>query len=655
MTEPTIEQPQKLSWRFPNVFWCANGAELCERAAYYGMFITLYRYLNMDVGFTDVETGIVTGGFAGGIYFFPTFMGIMADKIGFKRALVLAFALLTVGYALLGAFQLKTTAVLSLTLIMFGGAIIKPVISGTVAKCSDSAHRARAMSIFYMVVNIGSFSGKGLAGYLNEAMGLQYINFYAAGMSFLALILISAFYRNIDTEGVGKTVKEALRGLLTVLGNIRFLCLIFIIAGFWLIQGQLYGAMPTYVERMLGSGYKPEWLANINPFVVVLFVVPITHLIRHFKPANAIGIGLMIIPFTALIIACAPLLQKYTGQSIDIGALSVHPMILAIVIGIALQGLAECFLSPKWLEFASKQAPKGEVGLYLGYSHLTTFIAWLVGFVAAGFLLNTYCPDPRKLDDADRHQWRQAIYQNYQFTLSPDSGEFLGDGGAISPAILREFEDHDLSIPSNAVLAETQPRNGWKRDPERRWNIEEQIITIVQVGDENAPLKAYASDADEPGDSTRTGAIDLSGELADEFDDGEAVSEGVAVALRQAGLEWPDDAILREEYSKEERPEQVWKIVVKHFAIEEAKLETDADAEKAGRERALRDVLVNSTAERVDARELVLPSQYDRAHYVWYAFAGVGFTAFCAMLIFIAITNATDKRRAAEAAAGGEA
>ena len=155
---------QKLSWRFPRTFWFANSAELCERAAYYGMFITLFRYLNTDIGFTDPETGLVTALFAGGIYFFPTFMGIMADKIGFKQALMVAFTLLTAGYALLGLFQLKLTAVMALVLIMLGGAIIKPVISGTVAKCSDSDHRARAMSIFYMVVNIGLVLGQGLGG-----------------------------------------------------------------------------------------------------------------------------------------------------------------------------------------------------------------------------------------------------------------------------------------------------------------------------------------------------------------------------------------------------------------------------------------------------------------------------------------------------------
>ena len=293
---------------------------------------------------------------------------------------------------MLGVFQLKVTALSALFLVMCGGAIIKPVISGTVAKCSDSAHRARAMSIFYMVVNIGSFSGKGLAAHLNEYVGLQYINYYAASMSFVALILVTLFYTNVDTEGTGKTVQEALRGLWKVMQNFRFLSLIVIIAGFWLIQGQLYGAMPTFIERILGKGYKPEWLANINPLTVVLLVVPITHLVRKFKPENAIGIGLFIIPMTALVIALATPLERAVGRSVDVGLFTAHPLILMVIVGICLQGLAECFLSPKFLEYASKQAPKGEVGLYLGYQHLTTFLAWAgrvhCGRRAAGVLLS---------------------------------------------------------------------------------------------------------------------------------------------------------------------------------------------------------------------------------------------------------------------------
>ena len=102
MTDAAAPQTDRLTWRFPRTFWFANAAELCERAAFYGMFITLLRYLNKDIGFSDVLAGWLVAGFASILYFLPTFMGILADKIGFRRALILAFALLTVGYALLG-------------------------------------------------------------------------------------------------------------------------------------------------------------------------------------------------------------------------------------------------------------------------------------------------------------------------------------------------------------------------------------------------------------------------------------------------------------------------------------------------------------------------------------------------------------------------
>ena len=48
-----------MSWRFPRIFWVANGAEFCERGAYYGTFIALRTYLIRVVGLDDVQAGLV--------------------------------------------------------------------------------------------------------------------------------------------------------------------------------------------------------------------------------------------------------------------------------------------------------------------------------------------------------------------------------------------------------------------------------------------------------------------------------------------------------------------------------------------------------------------------------------------------------------------
>lgn len=211
---------------------------------------------------------------------------------------------------------------------------------------------------------------------------------------------------------MGKSIRESVDGLLKVLRNVRFMVLILIVAGFWTIQGQLYATMPKYALRMIGEGAAPEWLANVNPLVVVLFVVLVTHLVRNIRPVSSIAIGLLIIPFSALTIALSPVLENITGQSVSFGFFSLHPITVMLIIGIALQGIAECFLSPKFLEYASKQAPPGEVGLYMGYSHLHTFFAWLIGFAVSGYLLEAFCPDPSTLSPALQQQRLDALAGN---------------------------------------------------------------------------------------------------------------------------------------------------------------------------------------------------------------------------------------------------
>lgn len=392
-----MEQAQKLSWKFPKEFWVANSIELFERCSYYAAFIAMTLYLTSSVGFTDIETGYVVACFAALIYLMPIFMGLLADRIGFRSALILAFVLLTAGYALLGAYQLKMTAILSLALVMLGGATVKSVITGTVAKCSDELHRARAFSIFYQIVNIGSFTGKSIAKPLRTSLGLEYINYFAALSAAIALVIVIFYYKSPLIKGTRKTFKETLLGLKRVLSNFRFMALILIVAGFWTIQGQLYATMPKYTIRLIGPGASPEWLANINPFIVVLCVIPITHLVRRLRPIASIAIAMCIIPLSALTISFSPILQNLFGTPIDILGIAFHPITIMMIVGIALQGLAECFLSPRYLEFASKQAPKNEEGLYMGYSHLHTFFAWFVGFIASGYLLEKYCPDPKKI------------------------------------------------------------------------------------------------------------------------------------------------------------------------------------------------------------------------------------------------------------------
>jgi dipeptide/tripeptide permease len=382
------------TWRFPPTFWIANVVELCERAAYYGTFIALRTYLLRVVGLDDVQAGFLAGIFSALIYLFPFFTGAAADRIGFRTSLALAFLLLTVGYGALGVFNTLGPVLVGLMLIVLGGAFVKPVITGTAARYSSDANRARAFSLFYMMVNIGSFTGKTIVAPIRIDMGVNNVPYFSAAASAVALILVLLLYRPKENgDARPRSVRETFAGMRAALSNMRFLALILITAGFWAIQGQLYASMPDYVIRMAGETYKPEWYANVNPLVVVLCVVWVTQMVRNWAPARSISLAMALIPLSSLVMA----MSAWIHQPIMLFGAPVHPITATMVVGIAIQGFAECFLSPKYLEFASKQAPPGREGLYLGYAHLNTFFAWLFGFIFAGYLLKAFCPDPGSL------------------------------------------------------------------------------------------------------------------------------------------------------------------------------------------------------------------------------------------------------------------
>ncbi len=421
---------------FSRAFWTANVVELLERGAYYGVFIVITLYLSRILGFSDMEAGVISGLFSGGLFLLPTFTGAYADKIGFKKSLIIAFSLLTVGYFGLAALPtvlesaglvdysdgIKFTGLKTsfyrwsiapvMLVVMIGGSFIKSVITGTVAKETTEINRAQGFSIFYMMVNIGAFSGKTIVKPLRHAMGdmgLVYINYFSTGLTFIALLLIIFMYKTNHTAGEGKSFKEIWNALLKVMSNGRLVSLIIIITGFWMVQHQLYATMPKYVLRMAGEGASPSWYANVNPLVVVLTVTFITRMMAGKTPLFSMTVGMFLMPLSALVMASG---NWFGVEPIDLGFMSMHPIALMMILGIVVQALAESFISPRFLQFFSLQAPKGEEGLYLGFSHLHSFLASVLGFSLSGYLLTKYCPDPALFET---HEAWQAASANAHY------------------------------------------------------------------------------------------------------------------------------------------------------------------------------------------------------------------------------------------------
>ena len=79
---------QEIREGFEPAFWVANFTEIFERVAYYGTTAVLAIYLNEQLHFSSELTGSFVGltGFV--VWFLPILGGTLADRFGFRRALM---------------------------------------------------------------------------------------------------------------------------------------------------------------------------------------------------------------------------------------------------------------------------------------------------------------------------------------------------------------------------------------------------------------------------------------------------------------------------------------------------------------------------------------------------------------------------------------
>lgn len=96
--------------KFPHIFWISNFIELFERWAWYGFYnaFALYLTLSKDtgaLGFTQVQKGAIIGAGSMLLYFLPILTGAIADRIGFKKQLILSFTVYIAGYFMVGTLS----------------------------------------------------------------------------------------------------------------------------------------------------------------------------------------------------------------------------------------------------------------------------------------------------------------------------------------------------------------------------------------------------------------------------------------------------------------------------------------------------------------------------------------------------------------------
>src|SRR5512147_2765874 len=135
---------------FPRVFWVANGIEILERFAYYGIYFGFGIYM-ASLGYSRSQLGIIQSIFLLLSYGIPVISGTFADRFGFKNVLIVSYLAYLPSILLL--IFTKSFSGIALTMLSIGLAagIFKPLIAGTVRATTDQTNKSLGFGIFYQM------------------------------------------------------------------------------------------------------------------------------------------------------------------------------------------------------------------------------------------------------------------------------------------------------------------------------------------------------------------------------------------------------------------------------------------------------------------------------------------------------------------------
>ncbi len=366
---------------FPLNYWIVILMEFFERGSYYGMMSILSVYMTDQLSYTKESVGVIKSVIQPMLYILPILSGAIGDRFGYKRVLTFAFIFLGLGYFLTSQTTEYAMVFGSLVIMAVGAGAFKPMISGTIARSTNESNSTLGFGIFYWSINLGAFLFPLiLVPYIKNTFGWQYVMMASAIATASMLIPTFLLYkepkRPENTKKIGTVLKEAI----LVLTDFKFVGLIIIYSGFWILYFQMFDSVLWYVQKYvdatslnnfvngtLGSiGININWkfdvehVTVINAGTIILLQIVVSNIVKNTKalPTMITGIAM---------------------GTIGMAILAINTDIWVFMLGITIFSIGEMTAHPKFISYVGLIAPEDKKALYLGYSFLYGVIGSSVG------------------------------------------------------------------------------------------------------------------------------------------------------------------------------------------------------------------------------------------------------------------------------------
>ncbi|MCK9448704.1 MAG: MFS transporter [Bacteroidales bacterium] len=379
---------------FSRNYWVVIIMEFFERGSYYGVMsiLSVYLVLQTDaggLGFSKESVGIIKSTITPLLYLLPIISGAVADRFGYRKLLMLAFAVMSLGYFLTSLFTSYGLVFFSLIIMAIGAGIFKPIISGTIARETDESNSGLGFGIFYWSINLGAFIFPLILVPYLKGLGWSWIFIMAAiGTGWLLVLNIFVYQEPSQPDSNSdKSIARVFEGVIMVLKDIRFVVLIVIYSMFWILYFQMFDTVLWYlteyvdmspvnnaVNSLLSSlgisftwQFDSEHVTVINAGTIIALQLIISSIVKHTKPLPTMIAGIAIGTLGMAILA-----------------VSMHAWVF--IAGLIIFSIGEMTAHPKFISYVGLIAPPDKKALYLGYSFLYGVIGSGIGGVLGAAL-----------------------------------------------------------------------------------------------------------------------------------------------------------------------------------------------------------------------------------------------------------------------------
>ena len=366
---------------FPKNYWVVIMMEFFERGSYYGMMSILSVYMTDQLNFTKESVGVIKSTIQPLLYILPILAGALGDRFGYRKTLTFAFIFLGLGYFLTSQTTEYALVFASLVIMGIGAGSFKPMISGTIARETNESNSTLGFGIFYWSINLGAFLFPLiLVPYIKNTFGWEYVMMASAIATASMLIPTFLIYKEPKKPENTKTLPEVLKGMIMVLTDFKFIGLIVIYSGFWILYFQMFDSVLWYVQKYVDASslnsavngflsifginlnwkFDVEHVTVINAGTIILLQIVVSNIVKNTK-------------------ALPTMIAGITMGTIGMAILAISADIWVFMIGIIVFSIGEMTAHPKFISYVGLIAPEDKKALYLGYAFLYGVLGSFIG------------------------------------------------------------------------------------------------------------------------------------------------------------------------------------------------------------------------------------------------------------------------------------